>query len=114
MTDTLHTLLERLYGVKIVPQISAPGFQVGVVVGQLLKQNANRIFVIVVNLSPNTISTSPDGVPSATHGITLGPGGGSLIMNFRDDLDLVGLEWAAIATAAGSDVLVVEGLISPG
>lgn len=88
--------------------------QLGVAAAQVLRQDPNRLAATIVNLSAATFYLSPDRVPSATHGLRVGPTGGTLILNWRDDLHLVGLEWNGLSTVAASDIFIVETVsISP-
>jgi hypothetical protein len=82
--------------------------QIGVAGEQVLRQDANRLAVTIVNLSAATFYLSPDRVPSATHGIRVGPSGGILVLNWREDLHLVGYEWWGLSTVAASDIFIIE------
>ena len=108
---TLADLIAREYGVRTRARFSAPGFQAGVAISRAARQAPNRIGLTMVNLSANVIYVSPDGVPSATHGVRLAPSGGNLTLNWREDTHLVGLEWSMLASAAASDLIVLETLI---
>lgn len=107
-SKTLADLLKERLGVDTYERVSAPGFQVGTSIISVARQNPNRVALLFVNLSANTVYLSPDGVPSSTHGIALGANGGFLALNYRDDMSLCGMEWAGIASGAGSDIFVLE------
>lgn len=106
--ETLQTLLTRQFGVKTRTRATAPGFQVGTSIVQVLRQNPNRLAAVIINLSANAVYVSPDGITSATHGISLSPSGGALTLLWNEDFDMVGYEWNAIAAVAASDVFVLE------
>ena len=108
---TLKELLESKLGVRTYTRINRATSTVGVAVQRVLQNSPNRVSAVLVNLSVNTIYVSPDGIPSATHGIRLGPSGGSLVLKWDEDFSLCGYEWNALATAAASDIFIIEQLI---
>ena len=108
---TLKELLESKLGVRTYTRINRVTSTVGTTVQRVLQNSPNRVAAVIVNLSANTIYISPDGVPSATHGIRLGASGGSLVLKWDEDFSLCGYEWNALATAAASDVFIIEQLI---
>lgn len=108
---TLKELLEAKLGVRTFTRINRATSTVGVSIQQVLRQAPNRVAAVLVNLSVNTIYISPDNVPSATHGIRLGPSGGSLVLKWDEDFSLCGYEWNALASAAASDIFIIEQLI---
>jgi hypothetical protein len=111
---TLKELLEAKLGVRTYTRINRATSAVGVAVGRVLLNSPNRVSAVLVNLSANTIYVSPDGSPSATHGIRLGPSGGSLILKWDEDFSLCGYEWNALASGAASDIFILEQLILSG
>lgn len=110
-TKTLKELLEKQFGVRTYHRINRDATTVGVAVQRVLRNSPNRIAAVFVNLSVNTIYISPDGIPSATHGIRLSGNGGSLILKWDEDFSMCGYEWNALATAAASDIFIVETII---
>ena len=109
--NTLKDLLESKLGVRTYHRINRDTAAVGVAVGRVLRNSPNRVAAVLVNLSANTIYLSPDNIPSATHGIRLGPSGGSLILKWDEDFSTVGYEWNALASGAASDIFILETLI---
>ena len=77
----------------------------------IAKNNPGRTNLTIVNLSSNTLYLSPLDTASTTNGILLGSGGGSLALNYWDDLIQPTLEWHAIASGSGSAVFVIEATI---
>jgi len=77
-------------------------------VTQLLQNNPDRLAIIVINLSPNTVWIAFDRNVSSSHGILLTPNGGSAMFIADEDLELVGYPLFAVASADNSDVYVVE------
>lgn len=111
VTKTLKELLEKQFGVRTVNRINRDATTVGIAVGRVLRNSPNRIAAVMVNLSVNTIYVSPDNAPSATRGIRLGPSGGSLILKWDEDFSMCGYEWNALASAAASEIYILETLI---
>ena len=77
----------------------------------IAKNNPGRTNLTIVNLSNNTLYLSPLDTASSTNGILLGAGGGSLTLNYWDDLIQPTLEWHAIASGGSSAVFVIEASI---
>ena len=77
----------------------------------IAKNNPGRTNLTIVNLSNNTLYLSPLDTASSTNGILLGSGGGSLALNYWDDLIQPTLEWHAIASGSGSAVFTIEATI---
>ena len=73
--------------------------------------NPGRTNLTIVNLSSNTLYLSPLDAASSTNGILLGAGGGSLTLNYWDDLIQPTLEWHAIASGSSSAVFTIEATI---
>lgn len=111
VTKTLKELLEKQFGVRTFHRINRDTTAVGVTVQRVLRNSPNRVAAVLVNLSANTIYISPDGSPSSTRGIRLGANGGSLILKWDEDFSMCGYEWNAIASAAASDIFIVETII---
>lgn len=108
---TLKELLEAKLGARTYIRINRDTATVGTAVQRVLRNSPNRVSAVLVNLSANTIYVSPDNVPSATHGIRLGPSGGSLVLKWDEDFSMCGYEWNALATAAASDIFIIETML---
>ena len=108
---TLKELLEAKLNLRTYSRINRVTSTVGTSIGRVLLNSPNRCAAVIVNLSVNTIYISPDNATSATHGIRLGPSGGSIVFKWDEDFSMVGYEWNAIATGAGSEIFVLEQLI---
>lgn len=83
----------------------------GTTVAQVLRQSPYRVWALIVNLSVNEVYIGPFGDVSSAKGVVLSPGGGNVILDYREDMNLVGYEWFGVATAAGSPILVLELLL---
>ena len=79
-----------------------------------MENNPGRTNLTIVNLSSATVYLSPMSAASSSSGILLTASGGSLAMNYNDDLVLPTLEWHAIASASSSNVFVIEASILGG
>ncbi len=64
----------------------------------ILRANPNRFAVLFVNLGTVAIFLRPQRTATLTSGFQLAAGGGSLFINWREDLVLPALEWHAIAS----------------
>jgi len=111
--ETLDTLITRLLGVPTRTTRSPTVFQIGVAVGQVLKQNPNRVGAVIVNASANTVYVAPFNSVASTRGVRLGPSGGTLALVWFEDFHSVGWEWFAVADGAASDVYVQEVITGP-
>jgi hypothetical protein len=109
-TRTLADLVKERYGVNTFSRDNPVVAAVGVTAIPIARQNPNRIWLTIVNLSANVLYVGPFADVAATKGIYLGANGGSLTINYLDDMELPGREWSAIATGAASAILVVEQL----
>ncbi|OHB72323.1 MAG: hypothetical protein A2V70_19475 [Planctomycetes bacterium RBG_13_63_9] len=75
---------------------------------QVLPFNPERIMFTLMNLGPTVITVSPDQRTSALHGLRLGPNGGFLSFNVRDDGIIPTLEWTAVGDLAGGSLYVLN------
>ncbi len=110
-TRTLADLVRGHLGVPTFTRENPEVSTVGVTPVTVLRQNPNRVAFTIVNLSAVEVFLRPLQNPSATVGILVGPGGGSLTLDWLEDFDLCGYEWRAVANAAASPVFVLEWLL---
>ncbi len=101
----LTDAIEREVGVPTVPTFDPDTASVGTAVVRILPADPNRLGFIIVNLSAVAVYVKPRRDVTAISGIRLAPSGGSLSLGWREDFHLVGLDWYAVADAAGSAVL---------
>jgi len=80
---------------------------IGVAAGQVIGNDPERVFVLLVNLSANTIYVSFDTNVSSTNGILLAANGGSLEMDVESDLIFPIRALYALAAGAGSMLYVL-------
>ena len=101
--SALDILAER-YGQNVSYRESPDGSEVGTASALLVPNDPQRVALVVINLSANTIYLRMRRPAVATGSIPLLPSGGSMSLNLDDDLILPSLDWHGIATGANSDV----------
>lgn len=76
---------------------------------QILTQNADRVGLIIVNISINTcfVGTIQANVTNAV-GILLSPNGGSITMQVRDDWTLPSRSWFGLGSGGNAQLYVLE------
>lgn len=104
----LADLIQQSMGGKTRVRFAAPGLTLGIAATRIVPQNADRLGLVITNLSANNVFIAFDNQVSSTHGIFLAPNGGSISMNYKDDFELVGFEVFGLASAAGSNIYYVE------
>lgn len=110
MSIQLTDLLQNLYGVKSTYRINKTTGLVQDTVTKIMTANPNRLSFLLVNTSASGIYVSPENDVSSTKGVYLAPLGGSMIMQWDRDFELVASEWFAIATSADSAIYVLENI----
>ena len=103
-----YELLANQFGLALDFEENPVVSSVGVTDLVLVKNNPRRIALVIINLSGNTLYVRPGSSPaSATAGMVLVSGGGSLTMDVTSDFILPAREWHAVATGAASAVYVM-------
>jgi hypothetical protein len=111
MSGTLQELLERIYGIKTYYRINERADSVGTSVSQILSANPNRVSFLVVNLSTTNLFISPKNDVTCYKGLFVAPNGGSVILQWDVDFELVSQAWYAIASASSTNVYILENII---
>ena len=111
--NSVYQLIEARLGVNVAFKLTGTT-SVGTADVQLVENNPGRTHLTIVHLSSNTVYLSPMSAASSSSGILLTASGGSLAMNYNDDLVLPTLEWHAIASGSSSNVFVIEASILGG
>ena len=111
--NSVYQLIEARLGVNVAFKLTGTT-SVGTADVQLVENNPGRTNLTIVNLSSNTVYLAPMSVASSSSGILLTASGGSLAMNYNDDLVLPTLEWHAIASGSSSNVFVIDASILGG
>jgi hypothetical protein len=81
---------------------------VGTTISSIVESNPDRLGLLILNLSTNTVFVAIENNPSATNGIRLGANGGSVAFNVTDDGMIQTRAMFALATGAASSVYVLE------
>ncbi len=113
--QSVRDLLELRLGVPVSARDSTPTAQV--TVGQVLKQDAARVFWMVINLGAFVVFIAPatgSGGPSATRGIRLEANGGTATAWWEEDGELTAWEWQSLAVGGASSLFVIEVVIDQG
>jgi len=82
--------------------------EVSTTAAEILRNNPDRVFWIVVNLSANVVYVGLSGGVSATKGIRLDANGGFTSSSVEEDGEAVAYQVFAIATGAASAIYVLE------
>lgn len=110
---SIRELIQRLYGVGSLTTPTAKTTGGAGSIGNALPNNGSRIAALIINLSPNVLYVLPGLAPSASNGIRLDPNGGRIILNFKDDLELVAMEWNVFDATGGGNYLISETVLVP-
>jgi hypothetical protein len=108
---SLHDLIQSFYGVETVHNINRTASSVGTTVSKICNSNPKRVYLTIINLSVNNVYVMFDGQVSSTRGIFISPSGGSFVLRWIDDFNLLSSEIYAVASANNSDLLIIEGVI---
>ena len=98
-------LRDRYAGELTEPEATAT---VGTTISSIVESNPDRLGLLILNLSTNTVFVAIENNPSATNGIRLGANGGSVAFNVTDDGMIQTRAMFALATGAASSVYVLE------
>ncbi len=104
----LADLIAQDFGGPIDAKFNRETASVGLTPTMVFRLDADRVGATVVNLSATKIYIGPFRDPSATKGMLLGPNGGQLNLDYRDDYLTVGAEWFAIAIKTAAPVFTQE------
>ncbi|MAF43781.1 MAG: hypothetical protein CMI54_06405 [Parcubacteria group bacterium] len=104
----LQDILNQRFGVKTRPVEGDPSTQVGTTAALLVKNNPNRLALLIINLSTNIIYLGLTQGVASTQGIRLNSGGGSAVFTPESDFIAPSWAWWAIASGANSDVYTLE------
>src|SRR5882724_3765124 len=100
MPRNLAALLEDKFGTKATPFKNRLGVpSIGITPVTVYKNDPTRFTFEFFNLSPSNIWLLDDPSVSAAKGILVGPNGGSLVLLWEEDFELVAGEWWAIGAA---------------
>ena len=108
MGFTLQQLLETHYGLKTSYNLNPLVTEVGVAAVKILSYNPNRLGLLIMNTSANSISISPKANVTTGTGIILVPAGGAISFKWDTDFELVASEFFGIAGGANSALTTIE------
>ena len=111
--QSVYQLIEARLGINVAFKLTGTT-SVGTSDVQLVENNPGRTNLTIVNLSANSVYLSPQSAATTSSGILLTASGGSLAMNYNDDLILPTLEWHALASGSSSNVFIIEASIRGG
>ena len=77
---------------------------IGTSASEIFGNDPERVFVLLVNLSANTMYIGFNEQVGSSNGIVLSANGGSLILNSKDDYTLTGRSLFALAAGAASNL----------
>ena len=80
---------------------------IGTTVSQVVGSDPDRLGLLLINLSANTVFIGLENTVSTTNGIRLGANGGSVSFNVTDDGMIQTRNMFAIASGAGSVVYAI-------
>jgi len=81
---------------------------IGTTVSEVVGSNPDRLGLLILNLSNNTVFVGIENNVSTTNGIRLGANGGSVAFNVTDDGMIQTRALYGIATGAGSQIYVLS------
>lgn len=81
---------------------------VGTTVSQVVGSDPDRLGLLILNLSNNTVFIGIENNVSTTNGIRLGANGGSVAFNVTDDGMIQTRTMFGLATGAGSQIYVLS------
>lgn len=104
----LSNLIQERFGGRTDSRRNPVVSQLGVTATEFLRPNDDRLQFILINLSLFPVFILPDSEVSTSNGIRLIASGGTIISNWEDDADLVGVSWFGIGDGGAANILVIE------
>lgn len=108
MALTLHDLIEELFVVKTIPQMSTVTVTGGLPFKLLAKNNPNRLSLIMSNVGDNPVYINYNRSAGLKEGLMLVPNGGYLSLLWSEDFDTVGWDVYAHAISGDSTIILLE------
>ena len=107
MTTPLQRLIDKEIGVSTDPVFNPLVTQIETTTTRFLSNDQNRVAFLYVNLGANQTFIYPSPAVSSSLGIRISPNGGSVFMDYKEDLHLVGMDWHGAADSAAAVCLVI-------
>jgi len=103
----VYDLIERELKARITEEVNPVTSTVGTSVTQILREDPNRIAVVIINLGTNSLYIGFDREVSSSRGILLSANGGSYTAFWKEDFTLCARAMYAIAPAGAVNVYVL-------
>lgn len=113
MSESLHSLIARDFNVRTRQEDERAITAMTTAVAQIVPNDSSRLAMVIVNLGSQIVFIRNRRPPSSSAGFSLGPGGGALILHYRDDFYMVGHDWFGLSAAGTSTLYVTEVLVEP-
>jgi hypothetical protein len=111
MITSLNDLLNTLLSVRTTIRENDLIATANIAVAKVLSADPKRMTFEIVNLSANAMYVAPSNTVSTNKGIYIAPNGGSLSLNYINDLSLVTMDWYITASVDASAIYVLETII---
>ena len=105
---SVYELISNEFGADVAADDPTTNLSIGTADLIIAQNNPRRLALVIINLSANVVYVKPGSPAATTSGIRLAPSGGSVSMDWRNDLHLPSLEWHAIASGAGSAIYITS------
>lgn len=112
MASSLFQQIEQEFGVRTRSAENREDVTIDTTSTIVLRADGGRLAFTIINLGSNAVFIRPNNAATATLGIRIAPGGGSVSMNFKDDFSLVGKEFHAITSSSTSTIYTNEEIIA--
>lgn len=103
----LSRYVEKKFGVATRSYPITDPVECELEVTQILKNNPDRLAVLLVNLGTTAMYVAWDQEVGADHGVYVAPGGGSFALTADEDGELVGYELYGIAITSANDIFTM-------
>jgi len=104
---SVYDLVEKELGAKVTEDVNPVTSTVTTAVTQILREDATRVAVIIINLGANDMIIGFDREVSASRGIRVGANGGHYTMYWKEDFTLCARAMWAVTVAGSTDIYVV-------
>jgi len=114
LVQTIYDLIERKLGVRVYERVNPVTSSVGTSVTEILRENASRIAIVLINLGAYPLFVAFDREVSATRGVRVAANGGFFTMFWEEDFTLPARALYGIAPDGAVNIYVVELIIYKG
>ena len=110
---SLHELITLEFGVRTRSRDNPENTAMTTASQLIARNDSSRLALSIVNLGQQIVHVRNAAAPSSTVGFAIGPNGGSLTLNFREDFHMVGHDWFGLTPSGVSTIFVQEVLVEP-